>query len=52
MVNQYVRRKLIREFCNVLAVVAYLLIGNRLEEAADALGGLEKRVRRASNKGV
>lgn len=51
MVNQYVRRKLIREYTNVLAVVAYLLISNRLLEAADALGGLEKRVRREASKG-
>lgn len=50
MRNPYIRRKLIREYTNVLAVVAYLLISNRLTEAADALGGLEKRVRRAAGK--
>jgi len=52
MVNRYVRRKLIREYLNALAVVTYLLVGERLAEAADALAGLERRVRRESNKGV
>lgn len=52
MRNPYIRRKLIREYTNVLALVAYLLIGGRLAEAADALAGLEKRVRREASKGA